>query len=256
MTVACFFVPLLIGFVSVTLVAGGNGSKGVMKNGTCAFINPPAEMPFFWDPSCEVGKLGCFADGKHVECRFCGKQDYKSISCPETAVLPPFLACDFEVPTPENITAYWEPRCKMGIKGCMADGINVQCRFCGVKPYHDISCPSRRCMFRAPPKTKYYWDQECKFGHLGCLADGIHSECRFCGEGAFDSITCPPGTPPVEACFFEKGEPSDAYYWEPKCILGMLGCWADSFHPECRFCGGSGDFATVPCPSSSEDLYP
>jgi len=31
--------------------------------------------------------------------------------------------------------------------------------------------------------------------------------------------------------------------------MGMVGCWADGLHAQCRFCG-IGPFSTVPCPTS------
>jgi len=49
----------------------------------CQFVVKPWNQ-FFWDPSCYNGKLGCLADGRNVECRFCGgKNSYASIPCPQ-----------------------------------------------------------------------------------------------------------------------------------------------------------------------------
>lgn len=31
-------------------------------------------IPCFWDPDCENGGVGCMADGKHQQCRFCGSE--------------------------------------------------------------------------------------------------------------------------------------------------------------------------------------
>jgi len=46
----------------------------------CHFRNVP-EADFLWDPSCAMGQLGCNADAKHVQCRFCGEGAYKNIPC-------------------------------------------------------------------------------------------------------------------------------------------------------------------------------
>merc|ERR1719469_1401289 len=40
-------------------------------------------VPYFWDATCEVGLLGCWADGIHPSCRFCGAGVYSEIACPE-----------------------------------------------------------------------------------------------------------------------------------------------------------------------------
>eukprot|EP00933_Yihiella_yeosuensis_P028748 TRINITY_DN22577_c0_g2_i1.p1 TRINITY_DN22577_c0_g2~~TRINITY_DN22577_c0_g2_i1.p1 ORF type:complete len:1594 (+),score=244.66 TRINITY_DN22577_c0_g2_i1:990-5771(+) len=51
------------------------------RDGSCQWPNEPA-IPYFWDPWCSFGQLGCFADGVNVECRFCGAGDFESIACP------------------------------------------------------------------------------------------------------------------------------------------------------------------------------
>ncbi|CAE8721049.1 unnamed protein product [Polarella glacialis] len=55
------------------------GETGIA--GECEWPNVPA-IPFYWDPWCSFGSLACFADGKNVECRFCGVGDFVSIPCP------------------------------------------------------------------------------------------------------------------------------------------------------------------------------
>jgi len=47
----------------------------------CDFAVDPGQ-PYMWDPTCSMGALGCMADGKNVQCRFCGFGDYKDIACP------------------------------------------------------------------------------------------------------------------------------------------------------------------------------
>jgi len=48
----------------------------------CDFGNNPA-TPYCWDDSCAKGKVGCYADGKHVQCRWCGVKPYTP--CPKGA---------------------------------------------------------------------------------------------------------------------------------------------------------------------------
>jgi len=47
----------------------------------CDFAADPGQ-PYMWDPTCSMGMLGCMADGKSVQCRFCGVGDLKDIACP------------------------------------------------------------------------------------------------------------------------------------------------------------------------------
>lgn len=106
--------------------------------------------------------------------------------------------CQFQV-EPHTPTV-WDPDCKEGKMGCKADGINVQCRFCGEDPYADcppcgpVWNPCPVCEFTIEPTTPYVWDRMChpEVYTKGCKADGIHFECRFCGEGDFDP--CPTTT--------------------------------------------------------------
>lgn len=37
---------------------------------------------YYWDATCVYGIVGCFADGKNMECRFCGSEPYQGIPCP------------------------------------------------------------------------------------------------------------------------------------------------------------------------------
>ena len=39
---------------------------------------------YYWEPFCFFGMLGCFADGKNVECRFCGSGDFIDVTCKTT----------------------------------------------------------------------------------------------------------------------------------------------------------------------------
>lgn len=78
----------------------------------------------------------------------------------------------------------WDPTCELGKVGCLADGIHMQCRFCGEGDFDP--CPS--CAFEGEPLTPYVWDSRCHPSTYtkGCFADGVHFECRFCGEGDLD----------------------------------------------------------------------
>lgn len=128
------------------------------------------------------------------------------------------------------------------------------------------------CTFPAPPSEHTTWDLTCvTIGGAGCFADGVHPECRYCGgTGAFASIPCdhdaeipapapepsqptesttpaPSSTPDPTGCQFAN-PPTEKYTWDPSCTSTPgAGCMADGLHPECRFCGGSGPFAAIPC---------
>lgn len=138
----------------------------------------------------------------------------------------------------------------MGKAGCNADGVNVKCRFCGAGNYSKIPCEaSQVCKFAAPPSVPYYWDSSCHEGMLGCLADGVHAQCRFCSKRPFEDIPCPEEKQlPTNACVWPVyGEPKVEYFWDETCEMGKLGCWADGFHAQCRFCGSS-VYSNITCP--------
>jgi len=230
---------------------GGNYSVPCPPS-SCHFPSDPF-VPYYWDATCEMGMLGCWADGVHPQCRFCGEHPFTGIDCPEELTAPPNSAtCTFLQNEPTT-PYFWDAGCKMGTHGCNADGIHVQCRFCGKGVYSDITCPaSEVCSFGVEPTTPYYWDPDCAMGGLGCMADGLHAECRFCGKKPFEGIPCPgPIEPPKDQCTFPlHGEPQIGYYWDKNCTNGKLGCWADGMHAECRFCG-SDVFQEIPCPNST-----
>merc|ERR1712029_144118 len=55
------------------------------------------------------------------------------IPCPGSHV------CEFAVlPT---VPYYWDPDCVNGGLGCMADGVNAQCRYCAERPFENVTCP-------------------------------------------------------------------------------------------------------------------
>lgn len=201
--------------------------------------------------------MGCWADGVHNECRFCGEEPYTGIHCPSDAIVPSHKKCEFDNP-PIN-TYYWEPECTNGTLGCLADGKNWGCRWCGFGDYSSVTCPSSTCTFDNEPVTPYYWDSLCEMGMLGCNADGIHVQCRFCDHKPFNSVHCPPSARPNYQdgeCWFPQGT-AQSYKWDKKCMWGILGCWADGVHPQCRYCGpGSGGaYKGISC-EQEETLLP
>ncbi|CAJ1431688.1 unnamed protein product, partial [Effrenium voratum] len=241
------------GVLALLALAGAAPSGGVPHRFTpaerCVFQHPPA-LPYFWDESCKLNnqELGCWADGVHSQCRFCGERPYTGVACPNNAIVPSARrVCSFSNPP---VTPYfWDKRCRMGMKGCFADGQHVGCRFCGLGIYSDIACPASACNFSHEPWHPYYWDDFCQWGMLGCNADGIHIQCRFCDKVPFQSVPCPvkarPSYPDGE-CWFPAGEPFHGHRWDSGCKWGLLGCWADGVNPQCRFCG-SGIYANISC---------
>lgn len=217
---------------------------------SCRFVAEPA-TPYYWDSSCEMGKLGCWADGVHSKCRYCGEQPYTSIDCPSVVAVPAATACHFgNVP---QTPFFWDPTCHVGMKGCLADGRSIGCRFCGDGDFSDVECPSdkeKRCTFANEPVVPYYWEPSCTAGMLGCMADGVHFQCRFCAARPFQDIPCP-GTISVAlaSCSFPN-EPATPYFWDESCELGALGCWADGLHKECRFCE-KGVYHNITCGSAT-----
>jgi len=206
--------------------------------------------------------MGCEADGKNVQCRFCGAGDYAEVLCPPSS-------CHF--PNEPFVPYFWDSSCKMGQLGCWADGVHEQCRFCGDHPYTNVTCADvvggqrghpdarpakddglKECTFVNEPFVPYYWDHECSAGKLGCLADGVHEQCRFCEQRPFEDVPCPASVaPPKNRCTFGGSERAtlNLYFWDENCTMGDLGCWADGLHRQCRFCG-SGPYHDVPCPTA------
>ena len=148
--------------------------------------------------------LGCFADGKHLGCRFCGEGNYSDIECPSST-------CSF--PNEPVTPYYWEPLCRMGMLGCNADGIHAQCRFCDYKPFQKLACPGSarppypdgKCWFPQGTSQSYKWDPSCRWVKLGCWADGVNAFCRYCGSGSggvYEKIKCKKEEKRSEASLF------------------------------------------------------
>ncbi|CAK9040417.1 unnamed protein product [Durusdinium trenchii] len=222
----------------------------------CTFVNPPV-VAYYWDPKCKNPRtsLGCWADGVHAECRFCGEEPYTGVRCPRESIVPSTKACSFD--DPPIVPFYWEPRCKKGMLGCLADGKHLGCRFCGEGSYKEIECPSSTCSFVNEPVTPYYWDPLCRMGMLGCNADAIHVQCRFCDQTPFHSVRCPESARPHYPngkCWFPQGTAQN-YKWDKTCKWGKVGCWADGVNAQCRYCGpGSGGvYKEIDC---EESVFP
>jgi len=70
--------------------SGGGGAPEPApsnRTGSCEFPNQPS-LPYFWDQTCWLGKLGCLADGINVECRYCGVGAFIDVICPESTTQP------------------------------------------------------------------------------------------------------------------------------------------------------------------------
>lgn len=140
-----------------------------------------------------------------VSNRFCALRNIKCVETPSIVLLLSGNYTDIECPArvcsfvDEPVTPYfWDDECQMGMLGCNADGIHVQCRFCAKIPFQQITCPESarppygECWFPHAPLQTHYWDPTCTWGQVGCWADGVHAECRYCGgDGAYANITCP-----------------------------------------------------------------
>lgn len=103
----------------------------------CSFPATPSDL-YFWDETCENGlaHMGCNADGVHMACRWCGKNPYPA--CPQEALV---ARCSFpDIPASQYV---WDERCEDPASdhtGCNADGVHMQCRWCGTEPYS--ACPA------------------------------------------------------------------------------------------------------------------
>merc|ERR1712242_148165 len=120
---------------------GGGGFEDIHCPGShvCEFEVLPS-VPYFWDESCEMGLLGCKADGVHPECRFCGQRPFESVPCPEPTA-PPQNQCHWPQRGEPSVPYFWDESCDMGLLGCWADGIHGPCRFCGTGVFSEIACP-------------------------------------------------------------------------------------------------------------------
>merc|ERR1719277_1727994 len=122
-----------------------------------------------------MGMLGCWADGVHPQCRYCGDSPYTSVECPSSVggqkpTWGDASATECTFANEPTIPYYWDATCTRGQLGCLADGVHPECRFCEARPFESIPCPSsvappaKRCTFPAEPATLYYWDENCTMG--------------------------------------------------------------------------------------------
>merc|ERR1711920_1038558 len=79
--------------------------------------------------------------------------------------------------------------CHNGKLGCLADGTNMQCRYCGAGEFESIACPNSYCV-GVDTNVAYAWDSTCELGMLGCAASPLYVKCRYCGHGVYENITC------------------------------------------------------------------
>ena len=86
-----------------------------------------------------MGVMGCNADGTHVQCRFC---EYDGVACPASGVRRPETAHQCTFPNEPSIPYFFDETCQMGQLGCLADGVHVECRYCGEGDYASIQCPT------------------------------------------------------------------------------------------------------------------
>jgi len=121
--------------------------------GDCHFKHVPT-IHYFWDPNClPRGGPGCNADGKHMQCRFCGTGPFPSCPTSPVKLRAPMGPTPSPAPSPEiagdcsfgaqkpALPYFWDSAClPQGGPGCMADGRHLECRLCGQAPYP--SCPS------------------------------------------------------------------------------------------------------------------
>lgn len=91
--------------LSSTRVWGSNTDSAA--SGQCEFANEP-RVGYFWDPACRMGWLGCNADGKHAECRFCGGSAF--VPCPGAEPPRPEREVSPESPRPEHAVSPVPPR--------------------------------------------------------------------------------------------------------------------------------------------------
>jgi len=118
----------------------------------------------------------------------------KKFDCTDTTgVAPPGRIdgrCQF--PNPPAIGYYWEPFCFIGMLGCLADGLNPECRFCGQGDFADIVCKTTTTTTTTTSTTTTQGPCDALTGVLkscsddGCtvLAGGMLSRTRrqYCEE--------------------------------------------------------------------------
>lgn len=103
----------------------------------CSFPNEP-RTPYYWDETCAMNVVGCNADGIHVQCRFCVNRPFDPVRCPSSLTVAPGR-CTFQG-LPPTTPYFWDPTCEFGTRGCWADGLHAECRWCSAGAYKDIPC--------------------------------------------------------------------------------------------------------------------
>merc|ERR1712187_574457 len=112
------------------------GSMLASSDARCSFSVEPGSS-YEWDPACSNGGLGCFADGEHNECRWCGFGPYAPCTMPNQPAPSqqpaPFLATEppapAPTPLPQNAGCYYRAR----LRPSVADHSMIGRQTCGAK---------------------------------------------------------------------------------------------------------------------------
>merc|ERR1712060_660413 len=91
------------------------GGAAPPLSASCDFDNEPAD-PYYWDPDCVNGGLGCMADGVNAQCRDCAERPFENVTCPEH-VAPPENQCSWPQQGTPSVPHYWDESCQMGMLG-------------------------------------------------------------------------------------------------------------------------------------------
>ncbi|CAJ1371552.1 unnamed protein product [Effrenium voratum] len=134
--------------MTIDVVLNRTKCATVTSDGTCV---KESEVPCCPDGSCTdrcTGTQCCpSAEGSRtcpsastVEVSICALG--KKYDCTgTTGIAPPGRVdgeCEF--PNPPAMGYYWDPFCFFGQLGCFADGVNVECRFCGDGAFAEVTC--------------------------------------------------------------------------------------------------------------------
>lgn len=85
-----------------------------------------------------------------------------------------------------SVSLYWEPNCTVGMKGCSADGVHVECRWCGVHPYESIVCPVQATdipVAAGPTNIQPYADNTWSWVIVGGGASGCAAAAALADAG-------------------------------------------------------------------------
>merc|ERR1712176_764199 len=77
----------------------------------CEFAVIPT-VPYYWDPNCTEGMLGCKADGVNPQCRFCAERPFENVTCPVQIPIPEHT-CHWPQRGEPNVPHFWDETCEM-----------------------------------------------------------------------------------------------------------------------------------------------